>query len=162
MCRIRPTTRSSTSGDVTRDCVAKRAGEPVFHIGPERDLTIFTGLDAPFGPLETARYVICSGLYDDEVETPDDYRELIGKIRARNLFMVCANPDVVVERGRPAGLLRGRDRGPLCRAGRRGVLRRQAVPAALRSGAGGSHAREGQAGAPRSRVGDRGFGAHRI
>ena len=88
-----------TSGDVTRDCVAKRAGEPVFHIGPERDLTIFTGLDAPFGPLETARYVICSGLYDDEVETPDDYRELIGKIRARNLFMVCANPDVVVERG---------------------------------------------------------------
>jgi len=88
-----------TSGDVTRDCVGRRAGEPVFHIGPERDLTIFTGLDAPFGPLETARYVICSGLYDDEVETPDDYRELIGKIRARNLFMVCANPDIVVERG---------------------------------------------------------------
>jgi HAD superfamily hydrolase (TIGR01459 family) len=88
-----------TSGDVTRDFVAKRAGEPVFHIGPERDLTIFTGLDAPFGPLETAHYVICSGLYDDEIETPDDYRELIGKIRARNLFMVCANPDVVVERG---------------------------------------------------------------
>ena len=88
-----------TSGDVTREFVAKRAGEPVFHIGPERDLTIFTGLDAPFGRLETARYVICSGLYDDEVETPDDYRELVGKIRARDLFMVCANPDVVVERG---------------------------------------------------------------
>src|SRR3954454_20022811 len=88
-----------TSGDVTRDFVAKRAGEPVFHIGPERDLTIFTGLDAPFGPLEAARYVICSGLFDDEVETPDDYRELIAKIHARNLFMVCANPDVVVERG---------------------------------------------------------------
>ena len=88
-----------TSGDVTRDFVAKRAGEPVFHIGPERDLTIFTGLDAPFGPLESAHYVICSGLYDDEIETPDDYRELVAKIRARNLFMVCANPDVVVERG---------------------------------------------------------------
>lgn len=88
-----------TSGDVTRDFVGKRAGEPVFHIGPERDLTIFTGLDAPFGPLESAHYVICSGLYDDEVETPDDYRELIGKICERKLFMVCANPDVVVERG---------------------------------------------------------------
>jgi HAD superfamily hydrolase (TIGR01459 family) len=88
-----------TSGDVTRDFVAKRAGEPVFHIGPERDLTIFTGLDAPFGPLESAHYVICSGLYDDEIETPDDYRELVAKIRERNLFMVCANPDVVVERG---------------------------------------------------------------
>ena len=88
-----------TSGDVTRDFVGKRPGEPVFHIGPERDLPIFTGLDVPFGPLETAHYVICSGLYDDEVETPDDYRELVAKIRARNLFMVCANPDVVVERG---------------------------------------------------------------
>ena len=88
-----------TSGDVTRAFVARRAGEPVFHIGPERDLTIFTGLDAPFGPLETAHYVICSGLCDDEIETPDDYRELVTKIRERNLFMVCANPDVVLERG---------------------------------------------------------------
>src|ERR1043166_6106724 len=88
-----------TSGDVTRAVVAKRAGESVFHIGPERDHTIFTGLDAPFGPLETARYVICSGLYDDETETPDDYAELLGRIRARNLFMLCANPDLVVERG---------------------------------------------------------------
>jgi HAD superfamily hydrolase (TIGR01459 family) len=88
-----------TSGDVTRDYVARHPGEPVLLIGPERDHTIFTGLDAPFGPLETARYVICSGLYDDEVETPDDYDDLLGKIRARNLFMLCANPDLVVERG---------------------------------------------------------------
>jgi HAD superfamily hydrolase (TIGR01459 family) len=88
-----------TSGDVTRDYVAKRPGEPVLLIGPERDHTIFTGLDAPFGPLETARYVICSGLYDDETETPDDYDDLLKQIRARNLFMLCANPDLVVERG---------------------------------------------------------------
>jgi HAD superfamily hydrolase (TIGR01459 family) len=88
-----------TSGDVTRDYVAKHPGEPVLLIGPERDHTIFTGLDAPFGPLETARYVICSGLYDDEIETPDDYDDLLRRIRARNLFMQCANPDLVVERG---------------------------------------------------------------
>jgi HAD superfamily hydrolase (TIGR01459 family) len=88
-----------TSGDVTRDYVAKHPGEPVLLIGPERDHTIFTGLDAPFGPLETARYVICSGLYDDETETPDDYDDLLRRIRARNLFMLCANPDLVVERG---------------------------------------------------------------
>jgi HAD superfamily hydrolase (TIGR01459 family) len=88
-----------TSGDVTRDYVARHPGEPVLLIGPERDHTIFTGLDAPFGPLETARYVICSGLYDDEVETPDDYDDLLRQIRARNLFMLCANPDLVVERG---------------------------------------------------------------
>jgi HAD superfamily hydrolase (TIGR01459 family) len=88
-----------TSGDVTRDYVAKHPGEPVLLIGPERDHSIFTGLDAPFVPLEQARYVICSGLYHDETETPDDYDDLLKQIRARNLFMLCANPDLVVERG---------------------------------------------------------------
>jgi HAD superfamily hydrolase (TIGR01459 family) len=88
-----------TSGDVTRAMVEKRTGQPVFLIGPERDHTIFTGLDAPFGTAEAAQYVVCTGLFDDEVETPDDYRDLLKELRARNLFMVCANPDVVVERG---------------------------------------------------------------
>ena len=32
-------------------------------------------------------------------KTPDDYRDLLAQLRARNLFMLCANPDVVVERG---------------------------------------------------------------
>ena len=88
-----------TSGDVSRDYVGKHPGEPVLLIGPERDHTIFTGLDSPFVELKDARYVVCTGLYDDEVETPADYEDLLGKIRARNLFMLCANPDIVVERG---------------------------------------------------------------
>jgi HAD superfamily hydrolase (TIGR01459 family) len=88
-----------TSGDVTRAMVGKRPGESVFLIGPERDHTIFTGLDAPFSSAEDAKYVVCTGLFDDEIETPDDYRELLAQLRARNLFMVCANPDIVVERG---------------------------------------------------------------
>ena len=88
-----------TSGDVTRDMVGKRAGEPFYLIGPERDHTIFTGLDAPFSTVETAKYVICTGLFDDEVETPDNYRDLLAQLRARNLFVLCANPDIVVERG---------------------------------------------------------------
>jgi HAD superfamily hydrolase (TIGR01459 family) len=88
-----------TSGDVTRDMVAQRAGEPFFLIGPERDHSIFEGLDAPFSSIEAAKYVICTGLFNDEVETPEDYREMLEQLRARNLFMVCANPDIVVERG---------------------------------------------------------------
>jgi HAD superfamily hydrolase (TIGR01459 family) len=88
-----------SSGDVTRGVVSERPGGRIFHIGPERDLPIFQDLDARFAPLEEADYVVCSGLFDDERETPDDYRELLGRIRARNLFMVCGNPDVVVERG---------------------------------------------------------------
>jgi HAD superfamily hydrolase (TIGR01459 family) len=88
-----------TSGDVTRSVVEQRAGQGVFLIGPERDHSIFTGLDAPLVTVEEAKYVVCTGLFDDAVETPDDYRDLLGELRARNLFMLCGNPDLVVERG---------------------------------------------------------------
>jgi HAD superfamily hydrolase (TIGR01459 family) len=71
----------------------------VFHIGPERDLPLFEGLDAPMAALEHADYAVCTGLNDDTVETPHDYRDLIARMRARSLPMICANPDVVVERG---------------------------------------------------------------
>src|ERR1700730_10841075 len=88
-----------SSGDVTHALIAARAGRRVFHIGPQRDLPIFAGLDAPVAPLESADYVVCSGLIDDTVETPQDYPDLIERMRARALPMICANPDVVVERG---------------------------------------------------------------
>jgi HAD superfamily hydrolase (TIGR01459 family) len=88
-----------SSGDVTRRVVAERLGERVFHLGPERDLGIFAELDVRLAPASAADYVVCSGLFDDEGETPDDYRELLTELRARDLFMVCANPDLVVERG---------------------------------------------------------------
>jgi HAD superfamily hydrolase (TIGR01459 family) len=89
----------TSSGDVTRGIVASRLPQTVFHLGPERDLSIFAGLDVTFAGLETADYVVCSGLFDDTVETPDTYRGMLAAMRARGLFMVCANPDMVVERG---------------------------------------------------------------
>jgi len=88
-----------TSGDVTRGVLTERPGARVFHIGPQRDLSIFDRLDISFTSLEAADCVVCSGLFDDEVETPQDYRALLGKVCARGLLMICANPDVVVERG---------------------------------------------------------------
>lgn len=88
-----------SSGDVTRKVVAERKGQKVFRVGPKRDESIYAGLEVQLAPLESADYVVCSGLWDDETETPEDYRPLIEKMRARDLFMVCANPDVVVERG---------------------------------------------------------------
>jgi HAD superfamily hydrolase (TIGR01459 family) len=89
----------TSSGDVTRGIVKTRLAESVFHLGPERDLSIFAGLDVKFAPPEAADYVVCSGLFDDTIETPEDYRELLQALRARSRFMVCANPDIVVERG---------------------------------------------------------------
>ncbi len=89
----------TSSGDVTRGIVASRLNEAVFHLGPERDLSIFAGLSVTFAELERADYVVCSGLFDDTTETPDSYRDMLAAMRARSLFMVCANPDIVVERG---------------------------------------------------------------
>ena len=43
--------------------------------------------------------MICTGLVDDERETAEDYRGRLEAMRARDLPMVCANPDIVVERG---------------------------------------------------------------
>jgi HAD superfamily hydrolase (TIGR01459 family) len=88
-----------SSGDVTRAVIAGRAGQRVFHVGPERDVPMFEGLDAPLAGVESADYVVCSGLFDDTTETPQDYAMLIAAMRARELPMVCANPDIVVERG---------------------------------------------------------------
>ncbi len=88
-----------TSGDLTRAVMAERKGQKVFHLGPKRDLPVFAGLDAPLADAETADYVVCTGLFDEDHETPEDYRERLQRLKARGLFMVCGNPDVVVERG---------------------------------------------------------------
>jgi len=88
-----------SSGDVTRSVIAERRGQSLYHLGPERDRSIFTGLNLHFAPLESADYVVCTGLEDDEVEGPEDYRARLEAMLARELFMVCGNPDVVVERG---------------------------------------------------------------
>ena len=88
-----------SSGDVTRDVIAHRKGQTLCHIGPERDHSIFTELKATFAPLERADYVLCSGLEDDETETPETYRPRLEIMLKRKMFMLCGNPDLVVERG---------------------------------------------------------------
>jgi HAD superfamily hydrolase (TIGR01459 family) len=89
----------TSSGDVTRGIVTARLKDTVFHLGPQRDLSIFAGLDVKFVDLDRADYVVCSGLFDDTTETPESYRDMLATMRERALFMVCANPDIVVERG---------------------------------------------------------------
>jgi HAD superfamily hydrolase (TIGR01459 family) len=88
-----------SSGDVTQDVMLARRDQRVFTIGPQRDLPTFTELGIVFAPAESADYVVCTGLFDDDREQPENYRPLLTKLRERNLFMVCANPDLVVERG---------------------------------------------------------------
>ncbi|THD66064.1 MAG: TIGR01459 family HAD-type hydrolase [Bradyrhizobium sp.] len=88
-----------TSGDLTRHFVADRPGQKVFWLGPEHHSSIYHGLNAVFAPLEQADYIVCTGPFDDETESAEDYREMMLQARERRLPLICANPDIVVERG---------------------------------------------------------------
>ena len=88
-----------TSGDVTRAIIARHAGRNVFHLGPERDSHLREGLPVHFGGPDEAEVVMCSGLFDDRTEQPEQYRPMLEQLAARRLPFVCANPDLVVKHG---------------------------------------------------------------
>jgi len=87
-----------TSGDVTRMLIGEMS-PAVFHLGPQRDMQIYHGLHVDLVEKDVAETVVCTGLFDDETETPEDYRDLLAELRGRDLPLICANPDIVVERG---------------------------------------------------------------
>jgi HAD superfamily hydrolase (TIGR01459 family) len=88
-----------TSGDVTRTLLAARAPGPAWAIGPARDASLYEGLGLHFTGPEAAAFISCTGPVDDDVETPEDYREALAIAARRNLPMICANPDRMVQRG---------------------------------------------------------------
>ncbi len=88
-----------TSGDVTRDLIVKHGEGLVFHIGPQRDHSLFEGLDVQKVSIEDSRAIICTGLFDELTEAPEDYRDLLRMALARNLPFICANPDKLVRKG---------------------------------------------------------------
>lgn len=89
-----------TSGDATRAELTKRAPGPAWRVGPERDAGIYvgTGVELTDDPSEAA-FISCTGLFDDDVDQPEDYRDAFADCARRGLEMVCANPDKVVHRG---------------------------------------------------------------
>lgn len=88
-----------SSGELTRTALATRGPVRIHHIGPERDLATFEGLDVERVAITAAEIAVCTGLFDDETETPEDYRATLREIKSRDLPMICANPDRQVERG---------------------------------------------------------------
>ena len=89
-----------TSGDATKACLASHEyGTRCHHIGPERDLPLFDGTGVERTGEAEAEFLLVTGPFDDEVEGPEDYRESFERLTARDLPLICANPDIVVERG---------------------------------------------------------------
>ncbi|MDP6873412.1 MAG: TIGR01459 family HAD-type hydrolase [Alphaproteobacteria bacterium] len=95
-----------TSGEATANTIAagaSGAGEAArpayFHLGPERSRPTLDACGGREVGIDAAELIICTGLFDDETETAEDYREFLAMAVARDLPMVCANPDIVVIRG---------------------------------------------------------------
>lgn len=94
-----------SSGDAAQLALARGMfGRRVYHIGPERDLPFFADangkpFDVTLVPLEEAEGIVCTGLFDDMTETPEDYRATILYGKTKGLKLLCANPDVIVDVG---------------------------------------------------------------
>jgi HAD superfamily hydrolase (TIGR01459 family) len=82
-------------------------GQRCLHIGSERDLEIREGLGLDFvETVEEAQFILNTGPagWDDVIQ---DYEPLLRPALARDLPMICANPDLVVMRGSTLHLCAG-------------------------------------------------------
>lgn len=97
-----------SSGEAVHTELARRTdpffaalGHRIYHMGPERDANVYAGLDLAPVDIASADFILNTGPWDFD-ETVEDYVPRMEQALARNLPMVCANPDLVVMRqGRP-------------------------------------------------------------
>ena len=87
-----------TSGDVTRDLIA--AGpRKIYHLGPDRDFSIYEGSTSTWSKNSRRPRSSAPGCSTTRPRSPEDYAATLRRFRARDLPFICANPDIVVERG---------------------------------------------------------------
>ena len=98
----------ASSGDSARTAMYSGAvGTRVHHIGtPEEASSFFTPDDVPGEtlpiervPLDEAEGIVVTGPRDDVHDMPEDYRPQFLAAKQRRLKLLCANPDLVVDRG---------------------------------------------------------------
>lgn len=85
-----------SSGEATFALLAARAPGPAFKLGPDWDDGLYEGSGLEFAPLDQARFISCTGLFDYPDDHPERYEDLLREAQLRRLPMICANPDIVV------------------------------------------------------------------
>ena len=90
-----------TSGDLTQKILNKGdLGSSCYHIGPDRDLKVFDGVNVKRVEFDSADFIFVTGLNNDETENDESYLPLLMSAKKRNLKLLCANPDIWVQRGK--------------------------------------------------------------
>ena len=88
-----------SSGDVAQQLIRDHKHLPIHHIGPARDQAVIDQAKIDPVSLREAEIILLTGLLDDDTETPEDYRVQFEAPAGKGLPMICANPDLMVERG---------------------------------------------------------------
>ena len=87
-----------TSGEAAINSIKKfKYGKFFFHLGPKRDSKIYQGLENFKTKLENCDYILCTGLYDNEMNNLEFYEKLLENSIDKK--MICTNPDLIVDRG---------------------------------------------------------------
>ncbi len=88
-----------SSGDVVQADLRALEHAKVFHIGRSENHGLFHGVNFEFTAPEDAEIIVCSGFNDRSVEEPEDYRSRFEGYLKLGLPLICANPDIVAEKG---------------------------------------------------------------
>ncbi len=87
-----------TSGEAAMNSLKKnRFGEKFYHLGPQRDDSLFSELKKNKTTLDKCDFILCTGLFDEEEENLNYYADLLRDFTKKKL--VCTNPDLIVHRG---------------------------------------------------------------
>ena len=96
----------ATSGDSARSAMFRGAvGQKVYFIGEDHDHSFFEPLKLIEDPVEITRVplteaegIVCCGPFDP-LAAPDVYRGDFLYAKTKGMKLLCANPDIVVDRG---------------------------------------------------------------
>ena len=87
-----------TSGEAAiKSLKSQKFGVKFFHLGPQRDMSLFVGLESNKATLENSEFILCTGLFDEHEDDLNYYKDLLKDQVSKKL--VCTNPDLIVHRG---------------------------------------------------------------
>ena len=87
-----------TSGEAAMYAINKNQfGKTFYHLGPQRDVSIFEKVKDNRVDLNSCDFILCTGLFDEHEKDLKYYKKILEKHVSKKL--VCTNPDLTVHRG---------------------------------------------------------------